>query len=82
MSATPDRPDKENIYELFDYNIALDIRLKDVLENNLLCPFHYFRIADITIDGNTIQEESDSSTNKKGYLRLYHILTPTIPVLI
>ena len=59
MSATPDRPDKENIYELFDYNIALDIRLKDALENNLLCPFHYFGIADITIDGNTIQEESD-----------------------
>ena len=59
MSATPDRPDKENIYELFDYNIALDIRLKDALENNLLCPFHYFGIADITIDGKTIQEEAD-----------------------
>ena len=59
MSATPDRPDKENIYELFDYNIAIDIRLKDALENNLLCPFHYFGIADITIDGKTIQEEAD-----------------------
>ena len=59
MSATPDRPDKENIYELFDYNIAIDIRLKDALENDLLCPFHYFGIADITIDGKTIQEEAD-----------------------
>lgn len=59
MSATPDRSDKENIYELFDYNIALDIRLKDALENNLLCPFHYFGIADITIDGKAIEEEAD-----------------------
>ena len=59
MSATPDRPDRENIYELFDYNIALDIRLKDALENNLLCPFHYFGIADIKVNGEPLQEEAD-----------------------
>lgn len=58
MSATPDRPDRENIYELFDYNIALDIRLKDALENNLLCPFHYFGIADIKVNGEPLQEEA------------------------
>ena len=56
MSATPDRPDKENIYELFDYNIALDIRLKEALENNLLCPFHYFGVSDITVNGEPLPE--------------------------
>ncbi len=59
MSATPDRPDKKNIYALFDYNIAIDIRLKEALENNLLCPFHYFGIADIKVDGEPLPEEAD-----------------------
>ena len=59
MSATPDRPDKKNIYALFDYNIAIDIRLKEALENNLLCPFHYFGVADIKVDGEPLPEEAD-----------------------
>ena len=63
MSATPDRSDSQeegkNIYKLFDYNIALDIRLKDALEGNLLCPFHYFGVSDITVDGRPLDEEED-----------------------
>lgn len=59
MSATPDRPDKENIYELFDYNIALDLRLKEAMENKLLCPFHYFGVSDIKVNGEPLPEEAD-----------------------
>lgn len=58
MSATPDRPDRENIYELFDYNIAIDIRLKDALEENMLCPFHYFGISEIKVDGKILTEDA------------------------
>lgn len=57
MSATPDRPDKENIYELFDYNIACDIRLKQAMEYNLVCPFHYFGVADISVDGVEVDDD-------------------------
>ena len=59
MSATPDRPDKENIYELFDYNIACDIRLKEAMGYGLVCPFHYFGVSDIQVDGVSLDEYSD-----------------------
>lgn len=59
MTASPDRTDGENIYELFDYNVPLDIRLQDALEEDLLCPFHYFGISDLTVDGVVLDDESD-----------------------
>ncbi len=39
MTATPERTDNFNIYELFDYNIAYEIRLQEALEEDMLCPF-------------------------------------------
>ncbi|WP_368250455.1 DEAD/DEAH box helicase [Enterococcus sp. 2201sp1_2201st1_B8_2201SCRN_220225] len=46
MTATPERTDDFNIFELFDYNIAYEIRLQEALEEDLLCPFHYFGVTD------------------------------------
>lgn len=51
MSASPDRMDGFDIYKQFDHNIACEIRLQSALENDLLCPFHYFGISDLEIDG-------------------------------
>ena len=51
MSASPERTDKFDVFQLFDHNIAYEIRLQQALENDLLCPFHYFGITDIEIDG-------------------------------
>ncbi len=51
MTATPDKREgnsESNVYELFNYQIAYEIRLKQAMEENLLCPFHYFGISDIT----------------------------------
>ena len=47
LTATPNRSDNESIYEVFDENIACDIRLNEALENNLVVPFHYYGISDI-----------------------------------
>lgn len=51
MTATPDKRDDgevgKNVYELFHYQIAHEIRLQQAMEDNLLCPFHYFGISDI-----------------------------------
>ncbi len=51
MTATPDKRDDNiegrNIYEIFNYQIAYEIRLKEAMEENLLCPFHYFGLTDI-----------------------------------
>ena len=58
MTASPDRSDGYDIYELFDHNIACEIRLQQALENDLLCPFHYFGITDIEIDGVDSDDKS------------------------
>lgn len=47
LTATSNRMDGNSIYEIFDENIALDIRLNEALENNLIVPFHYYGISDI-----------------------------------
>lgn len=59
MSATPERSDDFDIYEMFDHNIAYEIRLMQAMEYNLLCPFHYYGITDMTIDGNEIDDKSE-----------------------
>lgn len=52
MSASPERTDDFDVYAAFDHNIAYEIRLQQTLEENLLCPFHYFGITDFLTDGN------------------------------
>ena len=47
LTATSNRMDGNSIYEIFDENIACDIRLNEALEHNLVVPFHYFGISDI-----------------------------------
>lgn len=56
MTATPERTDGFNIFELFDYNLAYEIRLQEALEADLLCPFHYFGITDFEKEGELISE--------------------------
>ncbi len=58
MTATPERTDNFNVFELFDYNIAYEIRLQQAMEEDLLCPFHYFGITDLEVDGESIDEET------------------------
>ena len=44
MTATPERTDGANIFELFGNNVAYEIRLQKALEENMLCPFHYYGV--------------------------------------
>ena len=46
MTATPERTDGGNIFDLFDNNVPVEIRLREALEYDLLVPFHYFGITD------------------------------------
>lgn len=49
LTATPERTDGRNVQdEFFDGRIAAEMRLWEALENDLLCPFHYFGIPDGT----------------------------------
>ncbi len=73
MTAAPDKRDDEvegrNIYEIFHYQIAYEIRLQQAMEEGLLCPFHYFGISDISLIGEKQIKE------KKISERAFHLLT-------
>lgn len=47
MTATPERSDSHNVFDLFDNNVALEVRLHDALDDELVIPFHYFGITDL-----------------------------------
>ncbi len=48
LTATPERADGVDVREFFEGRIAAELRLWEALEQNLLCPFHYFGIHDGT----------------------------------
>ncbi|GHH37551.1 superfamily II DNA or RNA helicase/HKD family nuclease [Streptomyces umbrinus] len=49
LTATPERMDGRNVQdEFFEGRIAAEMRLWEALENDLLCPFHYFGVPDGT----------------------------------
>lgn len=48
LTATPDRMDGRNIYEICDYNVPYEISLKDAINKGMLVPFHYYGIYDDT----------------------------------
>jgi len=61
MTATPERTDSFDVFKLFDYNIAYEIRLHRALDENILSPFHYYGVTDITVNGEVLEENSDFS---------------------
>lgn len=59
MTASPERTDGYDVYKEFNHNIACEIRLEQALEENFLCPFHYFGITDIEIEGESINDNTE-----------------------
>ena len=48
LTATANRMDGSSVFEIFDDNIACNIKLNDALKHNLVVPFHYFGISDLS----------------------------------
>ncbi len=48
LTATPERMDGKNIYEICDYNVPYEISLKSAINKGMLVPFHYYGIYDNT----------------------------------
>ncbi|ADV50041.1 type III restriction protein res subunit [Cellulophaga algicola DSM 14237] len=59
MTATPDRTDDKDIYTLYDHNIAYEIRLNKAMEENMLIPFHYYGVTDLSVNDEILENESD-----------------------
>ncbi|SDN98105.1 DEAD/DEAH box helicase [Alkalicoccus daliensis] len=66
MTATPERSDQLSVFELFDHNVALEVRLHEALEDDIVAPFHYFGITDIAeIDLQQVRLEDTAELAKK-----------------
>ncbi|AXX90373.1 hypothetical protein CKA55_12925 [Arcobacter suis] len=46
LTATPDRMDRKDIFELFDYNKVFEYTLFDAINNGFLVPFNYYGLKD------------------------------------
>ncbi len=73
LTATPERTDDFNIYELFDFNVAFEIRLQHALENDMLAPFSYYGVTDFVHNGHVIDDTTQLATLVESE-RVDHIL--------
>ena len=81
MTATPDKRDDDfddkNIYEIFNHQIAYEIRLQDAMEDDLLCPFHYFGITDLEViadAGKTNAEKIENFRYLTSDARVFNVM--------
>jgi len=66
MTATPERNDGRNIFDIFDNNVALEVRLHEALEDELVIPFHYFGITDIeSVDLSDVDIDNIAEITKR-----------------
>lgn len=65
LTATPERMDGTSILPDFGDRFAAEIRLPEALEEKLLCPFHYFGVADsINLDEERFWRNGKHDTNE------------------
>ncbi|WP_179872694.1 DUF3427 domain-containing protein [Microcella indica] len=74
LTATPERSDESDVFELFDYNVAYEIRLQAALEADMLAPFHYYGIADVEFEDGTTTDDATSVERLTSRLRAEHIV--------
>lgn len=74
LTATPERSDGFNVFEFFDYNVPYEIRLNHALEENMLSPFHYYGIADVTLDDESIRDSAADLSHLVTPDRVHHVI--------
>ena len=50
LTATPERMDNKDVFDLFEQNVPFELRLRDAIINDLVVPFKYFGIRDELVD--------------------------------
>ena len=74
MTATPERTDGRNVFELFDYNVPYEIRLTHALEEDMLAPFHYYGISEAVFDDDTTIDAASDLRRLVSPERLDHLI--------
>lgn len=57
LTATPERMDNQDVFELFDKNVPYELRIRDAIINDLVVPFKYYGIRDELVDYNLTKTE-------------------------
>ncbi|SJN21191.1 DNA/RNA helicase of DEAD/DEAH box family [Microbacterium esteraromaticum] len=74
MTATPERTDDFNVFELFDFNVPYEIRLQQALEEDMLAPFHYYGVTDF-IQGDDVIDDASQLAMLVAPERADHIIS-------
>lgn len=74
LTATPERTDGFNVFELFDFNVPYEIRLQAALEANMLVPFHYYGVTDFVTEGKEVISDVTQLRWLVSDERITHIL--------
>lgn len=75
LTATPERSDGIDVYELFHHNLAYEIRLQKALEADMLVPFDYFGVTDyVDASGATIDDNLKDLAHLVAPERVRHIM--------
>ena len=74
ITATPERMDGEDVFELFGQNVPFELRLRDAIVNRLVVPFHYYGIRDQLVEYGI----SESSFLMKSILTSFMIRLKSI----
>lgn len=75
MTATPERTDDFNVFELFEYNVPYEIRLQKALEAEMLAPFHYYGVTDFVTEGGEIIDETAQLGRLVASERVDHLIS-------
>ena len=57
LTATPERMDNQDVFELFDKNVPYELRMRDAIINDLVVPFKYYGIRDEMVDYSLTKSE-------------------------
>lgn len=74
MTATPERTDGFNVFELFDFNVPYEIRLNRALEADMLVPFHYYGVTDVEFDDGSTTDDLTPLHRLASSERVRHIV--------
>lgn len=50
LTATPERMDNQDVFDMFDSNVPYELRLRDAISNDLIVPFKYYGIRDTLVE--------------------------------
>jgi len=74
ITATPERTDGFNVFELFEFNVPYEIRLGRALEDDMLAPFHYYGVADVSFDDGSAATVDVGLDKLASRVRVDHIV--------